>query len=96
MDDSFDVPGEEDESYFFGVMETIFVGWFTFIFIVRFLMAPDKVGLKREDQTKQRNHVLVQLFLKFLEHHRPVWHSSFLHLCFSQHAEFSIFSGVDG
>ena len=57
MDDSFDVPGEEDESYFFGVMETIFVGWFTFIFIVRFLMAPDKGGLKREDQTKQRNQI---------------------------------------
>ena len=43
MDDSFDVPLEPDESYFFGVMETIFVGWFTFIFITRLLMTPDKV-----------------------------------------------------
>ena len=43
MDDSFDVPVEQDESYFFGVMETIFVGWFTFIFIIRLSMSPDKV-----------------------------------------------------
>ena len=43
MDDSFDVSVEPDESYFFGVMETIFVGWFTFIFITRLLMTPDKV-----------------------------------------------------
>ena len=43
VDDSFDVPVEPDESYFFGVMETIFVGWFTFIFITRLLMTPDKV-----------------------------------------------------
>ena len=43
MDASFDVPVDPDESYFFGVMETIFVGWFTFIFITRLLMTPDKV-----------------------------------------------------
>jgi len=35
--------GDKDESYFFGIMETIFVGWFTFIFAVRLLLAPDKV-----------------------------------------------------
>jgi len=34
---------DTDESYFFGVMESIFVGWFTFIFGVRFLLSPDKV-----------------------------------------------------
>ena len=43
VDASFDVPVDPDESYFFGVMETIFVGWFTFIFITRLLMTPDKV-----------------------------------------------------
>ena len=54
VDDSFDVPVEQDESYFFGVMETIFVGWFTFIFIIRLSMSPDKVrGGQTADQTKR-------------------------------------------
>ena len=35
---------DTNESYFFGVMETIFVGWFTFIFVVRLILAPDKVS----------------------------------------------------
>lgn len=34
---------DTNESYFFGVMETIFVGWFTFIFVMRLLLAPDKI-----------------------------------------------------
>jgi hypothetical protein len=33
----------EDESYFFRVTEAIFVGWFTLEYIIRFLVAPDKV-----------------------------------------------------
>ena len=53
MDESFDVPVEQDESYFFGVMETIFVGWFTFIFIIRLSMSPDKVRGETADQTKR-------------------------------------------
>ena len=54
VDDSFDVPVEQDESYFFGVMETIFVGWFTFIFIIRLSMSPDKVRRgQTADQTKR-------------------------------------------
>ena len=42
------LPGDAadtNESYFFGVMETIFVGWFTFIFVMRLLLAPDKVKM---------------------------------------------------
>jgi hypothetical protein len=33
----------DDESYFFRVTEAIFVGWFTLEYIIRFLVAPDKV-----------------------------------------------------
>ena len=68
MDESFDVPVEQDESYFFGVMETIFVGWFTFIFIARFLMTPDKVRLT-QDENQTNKYISVQLFHQFLEHH---------------------------
>ena len=58
-------PGHTNESYFFGVMETIFVGWFTFIFVTRLLLAPDKVEFKRN---VRRNffHFQIQFFMNFL------------------------------
>ena len=43
---------DTNESYFFGVMETIFVGWFTFIFVVRLILAPDKVRKIKASKAK--------------------------------------------
>ena len=58
MDEPFDVGVEQDESYFFGVMETIFVGWFTFIFITRLLMTPDKVRSKKKSKLKYKENLM--------------------------------------
>ena len=62
MDDSFDVSVEPDESYFFGVMETIFVGWFTFIFITRLLMTPNKVRSSRKSKVSRKLVVFIFIF----------------------------------
>ena len=37
--------GTEEEIYFFRVTEAIFVGWFTFEYIIRFIVAPHKVNI---------------------------------------------------
>jgi hypothetical protein len=47
----------EDESYFFRVTEAIFVGWFTLEYIIRFLVAPDKV--------KKTVHYLLMVYKKY-------------------------------
>ncbi len=33
---------DDDEHYFFSVAEAIFVGWFTFEYMIRFVAAPRK------------------------------------------------------
>ena len=34
---------DDEENYFFRVTEAIFVGWFTFEYLIRFIVAPHKV-----------------------------------------------------
>ena len=32
-----------EEEYFFEIAEAVFVGWFTFEYVIRFLAAPEKL-----------------------------------------------------
>ena len=44
----------DDESYFFRVTEAIFVGWFTLEYLIRFLVAPDKVTRNKHSVSNNR------------------------------------------
>ena len=42
IDPEYRGQGGDDEHYAFSVAEAIFVGWFTFEYIIRFIAAPQK------------------------------------------------------
>ena len=46
----------DDESYFFRVTEAIFVGWFTLEYLIRFLVAPDKVTRNKHSVSNNANN----------------------------------------
>ena len=80
-------------------METIFVGWFTFIFVTRLLLAPDKVkclSLFLAIYIKLSLPPLSDtIFYELFKHHRSVWNFTLLHLCPPEPSQLPIFSRVD-
>ena len=58
--------GQGEEITFFRVTEAIFVGWFTFEYLIRFTVSPNKVNLISSMCWSYENSVQLEFLISFL------------------------------